>query len=138
MARQARNIAMGLSIVQLLNDATSLYIQRAHGIISVGIAMGQSFQYTGDQINKLRAGPLHMMAHDIIAAQHAYGRIAGTTAGVAPSLEFGLAHGIDAARAGTMGAMAERMTSGLRPLTTMLGAFRQDTGGRRSNSDIWR
>jgi hypothetical protein len=136
MARQARDIALGLSVVQILHDAMSLYTQRAHGIISVGMAMGQSFQYTGDQINKLRAGPLHMMAQDIIAAQQAYGRIAGTTATLQPTLEFGLAHGIDAAKTGAMGAMAERMTSGPRPLTTMLGAFRQDTGGRRDTMAV--
>jgi hypothetical protein len=136
MAHQARNIALGLSVVQILHDAMSLYTQRAHGIISVGMAMGQSFQYTGDQINKLRAGPLHMMAQDIIAAQQAYGRIAGTTTTLQPTLDFGIAHGIDAAKAGTMGAMAERMTSGPRPLTTMLGAFRQDTGGRRDTMAV--
>lgn len=130
--RQARDIALGVSVAGLAQHGMHLADQRARGITHVGMLTGMPFGAVGAQLDALRAGRLHMRAEDILRAQLTYGRLAGTTAG--PGLEnallFGTAHGMDPARAAEMGVLMGRMSTGPASQATALGAFRQATRNR--------
>lgn len=132
--RQARDIALGVGVAQTITHGMHLADERAKGLVGMSMLTGQSTRTLGAQLDALREGPLRLHAADILRAQHAYGRLAGTTTG--PGFEnallFGTAQGMDPARAATLGVLASRMSTsrGFDPLSTALGAFRQGTGNR--------
>jgi hypothetical protein len=129
----ARDAAVGLSLAGGIAEAEDLYTRRARGIISVGMSLTQSFASVSRALDVYRQ-QFTISGPDMVRAMHAYGGIMGKVdaPGFENALRFGTAYGIDPEKAGHLGAMAQRLSLGVNPLSIAQGTYTTRMGGRTS------
>jgi hypothetical protein len=128
---QVGGALMGVGVYQSLTEAMELYRQRAKGVIDVGMQLDTNFKQVGESVDRLRTR-YAVLAHDAFGAIAARGRITGeqNPAATENDVGFGVAYGMDPARAATLGATMRMMggNRGIAPMLRLAASARESYG----------